>query len=159
MPAAARSATELIEWATQTACESGKGLEAVSLMDSLAGLTPEQAAWRPAEGVASTWEIVNHLLHWKGVVLKLLDGQSVSTQGDWPSVKVVTEPAWEAARSDLKTQHEQIRQHLRSSDDEGLSQAPPVDEHWPWSHALLGLVAHDCYHTGQIMMLRQLQGI
>lgn len=157
-----RQRVEWCLWALRAAFERGKGLEAVSLVDALRGLTAVQAAWSPGRGVRSIWEIVNHVAAWKTVVVRFHQrGEEVSPEAlvsQWPPMGNVTEVNWVGARANLEDRQFEIELGLGSLTDEGLDRAIDTDD-WNLGKAYLGLVAHDCYHTGQINVLRQLQGI
>jgi len=58
-----------------------------NLRGSLRGLSAEDAAWRPAAGRHSIWELAVHAAYWKYVVRRRLTGEkkgSFSLEGsDW----------------------------------------------------------------------------
>jgi len=152
------------EWfikAMGMAFQRGKGLWAHSLLDALAGLTAEQAAWKPQEQeTRSIWEIVNHVTFWKEVVLRFLDGEETVKVGDeWPPVSEVSEEAWARTVEHLRETQEQLIKGLKGREFD-LDRPVTLVEGWtaPFGETLFGLIAHDCYHTGQILTLRQLQG-
>ena len=45
-----------------------------NLRGSIRGLSPEQAAWRPAQGRHNIWELVVHSAYWKYVARRRLTG-------------------------------------------------------------------------------------
>lgn len=156
-----RQRVEWLSWALRAAFERGKGLEAVSLLDALWDLTPEQAAWSPGRGIRSIWEIVNHVAAWKAVVLRFQRGEEVSPEAlanQWLPMGDLTEANWVEARANLEDRQLEIELGLGKLTDADLDQAIGTDD-WNLGKAYLGLVAHDCYHAGQITMLRQLQGL
>ena len=153
--------TEWLLKAMEMAFQKGQGLWAHSLLDALEGLTAEQAAWKPeGQETRSIWEIVNHVIFWKEVVLRFLDGEEAIQAGDdWPPVSEVSEEAWAKTVERLRKVHEDLIQRLRERELD-LDRKVTLVEGWtaPFGETLFGLIGHDSYHTGQILTLRQLQG-
>lgn len=153
------------EWflkAMEKAFQKEEGLWAHSLLDALEGLTADQVAWKPqGKGTRSTWEIVNHVAFWKEIALRHFKGEeAIKVEDDWPPVSEISEEAWAKTLERLKQVHADLIERLK---DEELDPDRTVTlvEGWtaPLGETLYGLIAHDCYHTGQILTLRQLQGI
>src|SRR5215470_10448177 len=74
----------------------------VALKNALAGVTPEQAAWKPETLDNSIWESVNHLVYWNERYLKIWrkempDPQDVENKGTFKS----GETDWEATLESL----------------------------------------------------------
>jgi len=153
------------EWfikAMEMAFQEGKGLWAHSLLDVLKGLTAEQAAWKPQGQVTrSIWEIVNHVIFWKEIALRHFKGEeAIKVEDDWPAVSEVGEEAWSKAVERLKEVHADLIERLKGEELDP-DRTIMLVEGWtaPLGETLYGLIAHDCYHIGQILTLRQLQGI
>lgn len=149
------------EWfikAMGMAFQKGQGLWAHSLLDALEGLTAEQAAWKPqGQEARSIWEIVKHVASGKDFVGRRLDGE-LATVEEWPKIEEMGERAWAETLEQLKRCQERLIQAVDKLKDEQLSEPLPGGEK-PIREHLFGLIAHDCYHTGQILTLRQLQGL
>ena len=121
--------------------------------DAIDGLTAEQAAWRPAAGRHSIWQIVDHMAHWhEYFVIRNQGGAAMDEheleQLNWQETDDVSEPAWHAARERFARSHAQVRDALIR----GCSPPKPQLN-------LRYLYAHDCYHVGQIMYIRSLMGM
>lgn len=132
---------------------------------AVAGLTVDQAAWKPAPTRHSIWQIVRHVLHWKRGVLSAWVGDPRDYQwmndSDWPEVSG-DQGAWERDVKELHDVYTEFRQRLDEVGDEALDQArawyrdaPPR----PVAQRLLHVFTHDIYHAGQIQYLRALQQI
>lgn len=142
----------------QAVFDEDKGVFADSLSKAIQGVSATQAAWRPTGGEHTIGEIVNHVAYWKQVVLKQLDGKSAlaGPKEDWAPVK--TQAQWNEAIAQLNALQEALVKRAQKLTDADLSKKPE-GEGWPaWNNVLLGTAAHDLYHTGQIIQLRQLQG-
>ena len=155
--------TEWLVKAMGMAFERGRGLWADSLLDVLDGLTAEQAAWKPqGGGTRSIWEIVRHVTFWKDALRQRLEGgpwadTSGHEEKGWPPVTDTSEEAWAETLKHLRRSHEALVQAVSRLADEQLDEPFPGEEE-PIGEHLLGVIAHDTYHTGQILTLRQLQG-
>lgn len=117
---------------------------------AIAGLTPEQAAWKPQRDRHSIWQNVTHVIFWREYTLSVVAGRPKpsSTEVD---VGNFAEPprsdaaSWRDTSSRLKDSHDRIAAAL----------ADPRTNLERIKHHL----AHDAYHLGQIMHLRALQGL
>jgi len=168
MTAQSKGRNQRAEWlleAMEMVFQKGQGLWAHSLLDALEGLTYEQAAWKPRKkGTRSIWGIVNHINYWKELVAWHLKSEgSVEAEDDWPPVTKGDAETWRKAVRRLKRNHNAIIKGLRAHKELLVDLDRPCylvkGQTAPWGDILYGLIAHDCYHTGQILMLRQLQGI
>ena len=127
-----------------------EGLWAAAWSKAAAGLTPQQAAWTPAPGRHSIWQIVEHMVFWRQDNLHRLAGGKPPSKdqlaaGNFPRVSAATEKAWSATLARWEKTQRDIAQAI---DDP----AKPLDR-------LQYLLPHDCYHVGQIMYLRALQSL
>lgn len=128
-----------------------EGLWTASWSKSVEDLTPAQAAWKPAPGRHSIWQIVEHMIFWREDTLeRLLTGRGSLPDDElqrrnFPEPPETSKAAWEAALARFRQSHERIAAAIRDP------------------HARLDriqyLLAHDSYHIGQINLLRALQGI
>lgn len=152
---------DLCLWTMQTAFAREKGLHAKSLLDSLEGLTAEQAAWSPGKDIRSIWEIVNHVAHWKDVVVRFMDNEPVTDDelaGKWPAIPAVSEAQWAKAVAYLEGREAEIEKRLRLLTDKDLDQLI-VEPDFTVEKGFIATAAHDCYHTDQIFKLCPMQGI
>jgi uncharacterized damage-inducible protein DinB len=130
-----------------------------------AGLTPELAAKRPANGVASAAWIVGHLVMSRRRILKMLGanlpedpawgehyargGPGASAHLDWAGLVA----AFQATDLALK----EAFQALADWDRPTLN--PAVGAEQPLEQVLAFLFMHECYHLGQIGVIRKLHGL
>jgi uncharacterized damage-inducible protein DinB len=127
-----------------------EGLWAASWNKSIEGLTPEQAAWSPAPGRHSIWQIVLHMVFWRENELRrFATGTPPSAEEvaklNFPAIPSTTQAAWDAARARLlETQNRLAAIYADPSRD--LERAKY-------------LIPHDAYHFGQINYLRALQSL
>jgi len=156
--------TQQADWllkAMEMAFAKGKGLWAHSMLDALEGLTAEQAAWKPKKkGAHSIWEIVHHAMYWKEYLVRCLEGKApvpaASDEASW-HVETVSEEAWARTLRKLKRTHNALMRHLKAKQLDLNKPFPGTKS--KAGEMLFGVLAHDLYHTGQIVLLRQMQGI
>jgi hypothetical protein len=126
------------------------GLWAAPWGQSVQDLTPEQAAWKPAAGRHSIWQIVTHIIFWRELDLGLLAGRPKPGKDEinarqFAEPAEVTAAAWRSTIDRLADTQRQLSAAIRDP-----------------AHSLARvqyLLPHDCYHFGQINYLRAMQGL
>jgi uncharacterized damage-inducible protein DinB len=130
------------------------------------GLSAATAARRPAPGVNSIWDIVNHMAYEQGIALHRLRGLTgkpapfappgPAGHPNWPAPDAAGgQAAWEAAVHRLLDTHREIVTLLEGMSPAELLTTPP-GKRWPPVNLAQGLVGHNSYHAGQIVLLRRL---
>ena len=130
------------------------------------GLTAAQAAAVPLPRFNSVWAIVNHVWFWEESLLRLLRGQPADhkalgapDESGWSSAGDPTDEAgWEAARARaLATNAELAADIARLTPEEldGELEAWQTRKH----RAIQAIIAHDSYHTCEIICVRHMQGL
>ncbi len=131
------------------------------LKAALDNVSDKEATWRP-EGKASHTiaELVIHLLFYKKRFLYRLETKTwtatIETNDEsFSAIAEATPSQWHDAVNELNTVHQNIRKKLVEIDANDLDK--------PLPEATIGeqfftLIVHDAYHTGQIVMIRKLQG-
>jgi hypothetical protein len=130
-----------------------------NLRGSLRGVTPRQAAWRPAAGRHNIWELAVHAAYWKYVAWRRLTG---ARRGSFPleGSNFLTRDGgtvadWRRDLALLEETHRTLRQVVTELDPRALDRRPPKGT--STTRALVtGVAAHDLYHAGQIQLLKRL---
>ncbi|CAM2981400.1 DinB family protein [Paenibacillus sediminis] len=128
------------------------------LADAIKGITKEQAQWRPQGEASNTiWETVNHLLYYKERFLKRLknEEQEEHLGNDDTFAAASNGMGWQEAGARLKAVHMEIRELLAGLNDDDVDRPLP---NVTIAEQAASLIAHDAYHTGQIILIRKLQG-
>jgi hypothetical protein len=125
-----------------------------NLRNAVRGVTPRQAAWQPAPGRHSIWELTVHAAYWKYVVRRRLTGEkrgSFALPGSnfFPLPDRPDATAWRAALGLLISEHAALRFTVTAL------QSPSRKD----LHLIRGAAAHDLYHAGQIRLLRRLMPV
>ena len=139
----------------------GQGAHADPL-GCLEDLTAEQAGRRVAGFAHTIWQQVAHLTYWMDVELRSVEDPSTPVPTDWS----LSWPKEDAPADEVAWRHEValFRTHLdqlgtlAGARASTLARIAHVGTEQTVETALWMLVAHNSYHTGQIVQLRQAMG-
>jgi hypothetical protein len=118
--------------------------------------TYKQALWKPSEERHSIWEIVRHINFWKrSAIAYILDKERPdSVMGNWTKDRSeLKESDWKNEQEEMEHLHEEIKQTAMKM---GMG---IFDSKERKANYLRTIYYHDCYHAGQIGLLRVLQGL
>jgi hypothetical protein len=125
------------------------------------GVEAEQARWVPAPRRKSIWALTLHIAYWKYAVCRQLEGGGRGgfprAPSNWPALPDQPDDrAWAADVAVLREQHERLVHAIRTFQPERLNRRPPEGRRWTYGDLIVGIAAHDAYHTGQIQLLKRL---
>lgn len=128
-----------------------------AVLESLDGIEAREAARRPVAEAHSIWEIAGHAGAWMRVAAGRLRGEDVpSLEGEdnFPPASEALEASWKGALDDLRSAYRELREALQELEDAELGNCvagcdPTV------RGLLLGVLQHNAYHAGQIVLLRK----
>lgn len=133
-----------------------------NLKNSIRGVSPQEAAWRPQPERHNVWELVVHAAYWKYRVLRKLSGAAPSSfdeagsnffeRPDPATSADQQEAAWRRDRQRLDEWHRHLVDAIREFDPERLDEVSY--DRYTHRDLILGAAAHDDYHAGQIRLLR-----
>jgi uncharacterized damage-inducible protein DinB len=151
-----KAALELIDEAF-----AKKAWHGPNLRGTIRGLGAAEAAWRPARGRHSVWELVVHAAYWKYAVRRRLSGEkrgSFALAGsNWfPRPDVADEKAWASDVRLLTAEHKKLRAVVAALRDRDLDR-PAAGQRTTVRVLVRGIAAHDLYHAGQIQLLKRLR--
>jgi hypothetical protein len=133
-----------------------------SVRASLRGVTALKAAWRPAPGRNSIWELVLHLTYARyRLILRVNPKRRERFPRSlrvvwWPRFPAdVSEAAWRADKALLDDYQERLLDEVANATDARLN-AVRSGQKRTIAHELLGVAIHDAYHGGQIRLLAKL---
>ena len=134
------------------------------LTAALAGLTAQQASWKPSGERHSIWQIVRHMTQWMEAGMEALAGRPQVyldlERSDWGAVSG-DERAWQADVARLQRDYRQFKARLQAmSEDDLAAMLEPYRgiSRYPAAIRFIKTATHDTYHIGQIRYLRALQG-
>jgi uncharacterized damage-inducible protein DinB len=126
-----------------------------AVLEALAGLAAEQAAYKPAPECNSIWPIVDHLTASKIWQIDILEkGEAAPPLWTEPAG---SEEAWQASMAQLKDAHKRLKAALARLPEESLLTRPLPEWSQTQLELLLSIAAHEACHAGQIDYLKGLQ--
>jgi hypothetical protein len=136
-----------------------------NLRGSIRGLPAREAAWRPAPGRHSVWELVVHSAYWKYAARRRITGEK---RGSFPIAgsnwfprpgkipKSSAERAWKADIALLEVMHRSLRAAIARLAPRDLRRTLPGSA-LAVAELIRGVALHDVYHSGQIQLIKRLQ--
>jgi uncharacterized damage-inducible protein DinB len=128
---------------------------------AIRSVTAADAAWRPARGRHSIWEIALHIAYWNHAVRRRVSGDPgrfPRTPSNWPRLPLQpTDAAWDADRQLLREEHVRLVEAIRAVPTSRLGERPAGAKKWTFGELITGIALHDAYHTGQIQLLKRLR--
>lgn len=154
-----RDAPDLLLIAIDSAF-SGRGWQGPTLCGSVRGVTLETALFRPQSHRKCIWDHVLHAAYWKYSVTRALGSRSAArferVGANWPALPVDPTPAaWTRDIALLKQSHSRLRKAVAAIEPDRLM-SRERGRKWRLADYVLGIAAHDAYHTGQIQLLKRL---
>jgi len=137
---------------------SGRSWNGATLRGALRGVTPKLALWRPGPGRPRIWDYLLHCAYWKHAVRRRITGGLAEdfprSPANFPGVPA--RPTAAALRADirlLEAEHRALRAVVESMPAAALERRAG---RWRHVEQIHGVAAHDCYHTGQIQLIKRL---
>ena len=126
----------------------------------LAGITATQAVARPIPNAHTIAELVSHMIAWRDFGARMLRGEyehkiEINGPVDWAPQDGLTDDGWEALKGELRRSQDEILGLLETATDADLDH-PAGDRPFSVRVVVDGVVDHDIYHGGQIVMLKKL---
>ncbi len=134
------------------------------MLEALADVTAAQAFAQPIPNAHSIWQLVLHITGWMDAVRERIENGPVAmpAEGDWPQIVDTSESGWQATLALLAQRQQALLQVLATLTDEQLKQRlgavndPPSASGYSAYYNLHGVMQHNLYHTGQIVLLKKL---
>ena len=129
---------------------------------ALADVKPELRNTRPAEGLHSVWEELEHLrIAQEDILLYTIDESWKSPEfpaGYWPAkVEIVTDKMWSASVKDFFDDLEELIR-LAENTEIDLTAKIPHGEGRTYLREILLAADHNTYHLGQLVQTRKALG-
>ena len=128
-----------------------------------AGLYPQvkdldfrQALWKPSPERNCIWEILQHINAWKWFAVESIKGNKIKSMKEYNWVPLPASPdeeKWKAEVEKSKELHEEFKMLVSKASPELFDSSKENLEYYQQ------VLYHDCYHTGQIGLLRVMQGV
>ena len=135
----------------------GEAWHGPAVLETLAGVSHEDAAAHPIEGAHSIWELALHLSSDYRLVLRRLtgDGRQLTKEEGWPPPPEATKEAWAETVERLRRLNQELRNAVRGVPSERLDdQLVPSVPYTAYTQ-FIGITQHGLYHAGQIAILKR----
>ena len=137
---------------------SGNPWHGSSISHTLENVAASQATARPIPHCHTIAELVRHVTAWRTFALEKLRGNAgydmATPEQDWPPVGAINATGWQQILAELSASQGQLLETLSLIKDEKLLETVPGRE-YNFYFLLHGVIQHDLYHLGQIVLLRK----
>ncbi|MGR3809994.1 DinB family protein [Jiulongibacter sp. NS-SX5] len=129
-----------------------------SVLEAVKRITPKEASFKTPT-VHTGAELIYHITSWRIFTLKKLQGDADYKIDDdkknfGPAAKV-DQFELETLLMELSLSQDELIKELNSKDDDFLNELVPGTE-YDYYTLLHGIIQHDIYHTGQIIILKKM---
>ena len=123
----------------------------VPAMQSLEGLSAEQAMWRTDTASHSIGQLVNHLIFWDSEELAKFNNEKAQpfNGNNDETFASFDKNSWAATVKKLDEVLQNWEKAIENADEKKLQS---------WYSVIAHISAHNAYHIGQILYVRKLQG-
>ncbi|MDX1939492.1 MAG: DinB family protein [Saprospiraceae bacterium] len=128
-----------------------------AVMDILKDIKPEDVI-KKLPNSHNIAELVAHMSTWREFVAQKLNGNiefDVTHEANFPVITNLTKEDWQALVNRLQKSQSDLLKALEHCSDEKLGELVPGRE-YKFGIMLHGIIHHDLYHLGQIVLLRKL---
>jgi uncharacterized damage-inducible protein DinB len=122
-----------------------------SVLDALENITPEMTSSKIADS-HSIIELVAHMTTWRNFVTKRLTGDATYEVSNAENFPPVTD--WKNTLENLKKSQATLLAAIKAFPESKLFTTVPTRK-YDFYTMLHGIVQHDIYHTGQIILLKK----
>jgi uncharacterized damage-inducible protein DinB len=127
-----------------------------SVKEVLKGID-EDLALKRINNTHSIIELVAHMTSWRRYVINRLQGNNFFTVGD--DTNFPKRNDWDNVLVELEESQQQLLELIEKFPVYKLSELVPVSEqNYTYYTLLNGIIHHDVYHAGQIMLIRRAFG-
>lgn len=129
----------------------------VNLVDTLKVITAEQALQKLKPSANSIWEITNHIISWRKTVLQRIQGEIIKTppHNYFITVEKGSAADWKNVLKQLEVSQNDWIKFLKNIKETALDEVFKQNGMSCYEH-IQGILQHDAYHLGQIVMLTKL---
>ncbi|HBH24118.1 MAG TPA: DinB family protein [Cytophagales bacterium] len=127
-----------------------------TIREALQGISAEEA-FHKYESIHSIAELVMHMTAWRQFAIKRLQGDmsfELSESNNWGKVGEQTETQWYYIQNQLESTQEKLCELLDDVEDQHLNDQVH-NKGYDFYTLLHGIIQHDIYHIGQIILLKK----
>ncbi|MBC3785770.1 DinB family protein [Spirosoma utsteinense] len=143
-----------------TTYESEEAWHGPSVVEALRGVTPDVAGRRIMPNTHTIAELVFHMTSWRIFCVKKMQGDvdfDITTPAkDFGALPdKIDDFEWEALEMELSLSQEELINELDKRDDDEFLEDIVPGRDYTYYDMLHGIINHDMYHTGQIVILKK----
>jgi uncharacterized damage-inducible protein DinB len=129
----------------------------LNITSILSSINADGASRRVLSNCNTIWEITNHLISWRQNVLQRVEGNILKTPSHnyFVEVKDTSDRAWTDTLQKLELTQKLWLDFLKTVRVEDFEKLYPVNGMTYYEH-IQGIIQHDAYHLGQIVLLAKL---
>ena len=145
-----------------TACYDENGWF-VAVRNVIEGVTVEQAVWKPEGADNSIWETLAHLSYYNNAYLQRFKGidyeyDVADNDATFAAAKNPAVADWQAEVARFDSIMTEWRELLEAAQEAAFEKNVPQKSERKWGDLIADINAHNAHHSGQIVLLRKLQG-
>jgi uncharacterized damage-inducible protein DinB len=127
----------------------------VNILQTLDSITAKEAAQKIGN-LNSIWSIVNHMIGWRETLLKRISNEDIASPADnfFGPISDHSPLAWKETLARLASSQDALLFYL-SAQNPGMDEYPNKGSYSRFE-LLQGILQHDVYHLGQIVLIRKL---
>ncbi|GAA4450830.1 hypothetical protein GCM10023189_12050 [Nibrella saemangeumensis] len=143
-----------------TTYEGEEAWHGPSVVEVLRGVSPEMAGRKITPNTHSIAELVFHMTSWRIFCVKKMQGDATfdittpEKNFGSPNQKIDAFE-WEALQMELSLSQEELINELDKRDDDEFLEDIVPGRDYTYYDMLHGIITHDLYHAGQIMILKK----
>jgi uncharacterized damage-inducible protein DinB len=127
----------------------------LNMQQVLSGVDARLAANKPSLNHNSIWQLVNHLVYWRRTVAGRVTGvKTVHTVPDMYLPEDLSEANWQDTLQQFEAAYQEFRKTITEMDESNLN-TPSPKKGQTYYQLLMGSLQHDCYHMGQMVVLKK----
>jgi hypothetical protein len=134
----------------------GQAWHGPSLRSVIDGVNATEAIHQSGHNMHSIVELVHHSAYWMSVVRHWLTGDDVTPDQttSWGPGGSDAEAVWQQAKESLATEYLALSRIIKAFPEAKLAEVA----HEESGLTYYALIHHNIYHSGQIMLLKKMQG-
>jgi len=138
----------------------GEAWHGPSLRAIINGVSATQATRDPGGNVHTIAEFVHHAAYWMKVVRHWLTGDDIVPDQtiSWGPGGSDPEATWLQAKESLTSEYQALRLAIEAFPEDKLTDVAYEASGLTYYALVHGIINHNIYHAGQIMLLKKLQG-
>jgi uncharacterized damage-inducible protein DinB len=131
----------------------GKPWLGINLKSTLQNVSAKQASTRILANCNTIWEIVNHIISWRRVVIERINGMNITTPENNYIEPIVdtSDRAWKDTLQRLESSQAEWIEFLKNFKSEDFDTEYKSSK-LTYYELIHGIIQHDAYHLGQIVI-------